>query len=404
MFKTIAFVLSVLLLAGACQTTTPPVGSELLSDDPNMAADRECTNIAAAIPGLLDWTKSVRSADGITKNIGLPYENLDRSDGYELVELAYAAYEFRSKIMDSADAIRRQGLGCVERFDAFIEISDNLVVLGTAMVSCTIPQEQYKAMIWTCPISELAEWRQVLVADLLAALEVPIEAPTPEYLVALKPWDSGSDDDFGLSQNLSSSTACNTASGLGEAFPLFWFAHVAGEDYRAEVVHSSPLSSSSVSDMGPVHRLWEAKKESQADDAAFSYFTTIVNVAARKLELASELRRTVVKASPRLTELCRSVTVEVEKLIGPTDGKVPKNSLGVGAYASMIEAFLECNKNSYQKKKAKELSDPLMTTPGWCVRRLYWGGFKDISAIYVDVMVELGKYSHFVSVAEATEQ
>ena len=404
MFKGIAVVLSALLLVGACQTTTPPISSELLSDDPNMAADKQCSNIVTAIPGLLDWTSSVRTADGITKDIGLPYDDLDRSDGYELVELAYTAYEFRAKIMDSADAIRRQGLGCVDRFDTIIEISDNLVVLGAAIVSCTIPQEQYKAMIWTCPTDELAEWRQALVSDLLAALEMPIEAPTPEYLVALKPWNSGSDDDFGLSQNLSSSAACNTASGLVEALPLFWFAYVAGEDYRAEVVHSSPLSSKSVSDMGPVHRLWEAEKESKADDAVFSYFTTIVNAAARKLELASELRRTVVEVNPSLVGLCRPVTVEVEKLIGPTDVKVPKSSFGVGEYASMIEAFIGCSKNSYIKKKAKELSDPLMTYSGWCVRRLYWGSFKNISAIYVEVMAQLGKYSHFVSVAEALDQ
>ena len=404
MFKAIAVVLSTLLLAGACQTTTPPISPGLLSDDPNMAADRECSNIATNIPGLVDWTNSVRTADGIIKNIGLPYEDLDRSDGYELVELAYAAYEFRPKVLDSADAIRRQGLGCVERFDAIIEISDNLVILGAAMVSCTISQEQYKAMIWTCPTFELAEWRQALVSDLLEVLEVPIVAPTPEYLVALKPWNSGSNDEFGLSQNLSSSTACNTTSGLVEALPLFWFAHVAGEDYRAEVVHSSPLNSKSGSDTGPVHQLWEEEKESKADDAAFGYFTTIANVAARKMELASELRRTVVEVNPRLTELCRLVTVEVEKLIGPTDVKVPKNSLGVGAYASMIEAFIECGKNSYVKKKARELGDPLMTSPGWCLRRLYWGGFRDISEIYVDVMVQLGKYSHFVSVAEALDQ
>lgn len=404
MFRRIAFVLSALLVASACQASSPPANSEPLSDDPNMAADRECSDLISAVPGLEDWIDSVRTADGITEEIGLPYDDLDRSDGYELLELAYSGFELRSEISDSADAIRRQGLGCIDRFDAIIEVSDNLVVLGAAMVSCTISQEQYIAVIYTCPTFELVEWRAVLVTELLASVELPIEAPSPEYLAQLKPWRSGSDDEVGLNQNLSASAACNTASGLVGAMPLFWFQFVAGEDYRAEAVHKSPLSVSSVSDTGPVHRLWEAEKKSKAEDAAFGYFTTIVNVAARKLELASELRRALVDVNPRLTELCRSVTAEVEKLIGPIDAKVPKNSVGLGVYGAMIEAFLKCSNNSYIKRKAKELGDPLMTSPGMCLRRLYWGSFETISGIYVNVMVELGKHSNFVSVAEALDQ
>lgn len=396
--------LTALLLVGACQATTPSSSGELPSDDPNIATERECSNIVKSVPGLEEWISAVRSADGIASGIGLPYEDLDRSDGYELVELSYAADQFRPKLMDSADAIRRQGPGCVERLDAILDIGDNLVVLGAAMVSCTIPQDQYNAVIWTCPTFELAEWRQTLVSDLLATLEVPLEAPTPEYLVTLKTWNSGSDDEYGLSQNLSTAAACNTASGLVEALPQFWFAYVAGEDYRAEVLHSSPLSYKSASDTGPVSRLWEAAKESKADDAVYDIFTSVVNIAARKLELAAELRKTVIEVNPALIDLCRPVTAEVEKLIGPAEAKRPKNGLGVGAFSSMIEAFIECGKNSYVEKKAKELGDPLMTSPGMCLRRLYWGGFQDISTAYVAVMTQLGKFSHFESVAEALNQ
>lgn len=373
-----------------------------MSDD--AIADTQCSAIAEGVVGLQDWIAKVMNAHAIVTPIGLAYEDLFRSDGYELLELSYSFEPIGTQLQSKAAEIRQLGGGCIAKYDAVMHMGENLPVLGAAFVSCTIPQDQYKASLWTCPTFNLTQWRDRLVMDKLSEFDSPISAPTPEYLANLKPWNSGSNDNVGLSENLSSVRACQTASGFVQASPGFWFNFVAGEDYRAESIHRSPLSIMSSSDTGPVHQLWEVDNKSDASDASFGYFNAFANAAARRIKVAADLQRLLIEAMPATVQLCSPVTAAVEKLIGSSNVKVPKNGTGNGSMGNVIEAFIKCGDKSFQEMKAKELGDPLIDSPGMCLRRLYWGGFKVVSEHYVDVMDRLAGFSYFRSVSEDLQQ
>lgn len=398
----VPILLSVTIACAPSQSGNIPEAGSL--PNPIEIATKQCTDIAAGIPGLNSWVDSVRSADGVTTSLlgVMPSDVLDRRMGYELIELNYAFDPIRKLLLDSADEIRAIGPDCIKHFDAAIQLGDNLPLIGAAIIMCTMAKETW-VTTWTCPSIQLEKWRTQLISDLVTSMDAPVSPPTPEYLASLGAWSPASNDLYSLGANISTSAACNTASGFLQALTPNWIAWVATVDYSLEDEHNSPLSTLSLSKTGPVHQLWEQESDKKGDDAMFENFKSLLNSATKNYDLAKEMRDLVLSSNAGIESLCLPLTTEVENLVGPADRKVPANSLGLGSLGSVVAGFTGCSKASFRKQEAKKMGNPMLTEQGMCIRLLYFGGFVTVTEHYVGVHNAASLYSHYVSVSEALE-
>lgn len=398
------FLITVALVISAACTPNTDGGTpeESGASNPIAVATASCLEVGAGIPGLDAWVESVRSAHGISVSLfGVsPSDALKRSDGYELLEINHAFGPLREQLRISADAIRRLGPDCIERYDLIMQVSDNLVVLAAAEISCTINPTK-SVSIWACPSVQLGKWREQLVLDPLSQLDLPINPPSPEYLAALTPWVSKPGDTYALGASISTAVACEATSGALQAPALVLAEALASIDFLFEDVHSSPLTSKSSSKTSAVHNLWESDSPTAADDAGAGYWNAFTLAAAKKNSLAAEIRVVLLDANVGIREICASMETSVADLLGPVDQPVPKGSKGLGSMGSVVSALEGCESASFRKKQAEALGNPLLTEEGMCVRILVFRGLSSVIGDFVDVAATAGQYSNFVTVKEA---
>lgn len=396
--------LAVALIFSAACTPNPDGGAPEGSgaSNPVAIATDACLKIGASIPGLDLWLESVRSAHGVSVSFSgvSPSDALKRSDGYELLELNHAFSPFRDQLRSSADAIRRLGPDCVMRYDLIMQLSDNLVVLAAAEISCTFNPAK-SISLWSCPNVQLGSWRGQLVSDLLSRLDLPINPPTPEYLAGLAPWISNPGDIYALSASISTATACKATSGALQAPALAWAEALASIDFLFEDVHSSPLTSKSNSSASAVHDIWESSSASAAEDAAAQRWNILTLAAAKKNAEAEGIRNALLGANADIREICGPMELAVADLVGPADETVPKGSEGLGSIGAVISALNGCGNAGFRERQAEAMGNPVLIDETLCVRILVFRGLTTVSSDFVDVAVAAGQYSNFLTVNEA---
>ena len=408
--RLITLLLVVATVAAGCapnSTTVDPESSQSAAiQDP---ANIKCNELINDVSGLEEWIAAVRVSGAYAKELGfsLPSEVFDRADGYQAFELSLAFGDWaaentiRARAIEVREQVRELGPGCIQRFDAILQLADNIAVLAAAVISCTLSSDKVYAASFACGDSEFEGWRRQLISSRLEIIDQPIEGPSPEYVAGYRQWSEVANP--GL-ESLSAFDVCLASSGYLYAPVAGLVNRLAVEDYLLQSEPLSPLLSRSEFEFSPVRLLWDASSPDKAMDGAVVMFGNFLNTAARrKRPSVTKLVNALRNSNPNVESRCIQPSNSMEALIGSLAVKVPAKSYGLGSLGDAAEAAASCSKDSFRKKMATELGNPLIEDYSFCFGRLWYGQFPVIIGQYVQVHSDLAAQSNFTKLFETIE-